>query len=748
MFLSNAMKKSVLLFLSIFFIASAFAQFGYVDPTIPKLESPVIATSSSGGGSFINGTSICVYQSEYVVYDEAGAPPAGFFPYGNAVTVLARGYPVLYNMEVVAVTFSSTTNVECMGADATTNNTCKVGIVYNQSGVRNNPFNITLNNELQKTVSTSINLTNGDQILVLGYGNTVGNASTRAISGSIVQFEARTINCSNINFNVTASGGGGNASFNQTLTDTLYAGIEWDYNQTSPAIAYADATFLRITENSTIARAGSSTANCAAGLVAQNITVVTNSSGVFVTSWQCVPDRVGGTNLSNWSQYPAVSNVQMGNLGLINLGLSNITGNLNFFSGANFNFINPSGVVGGTVNLVSNAFRISATNGTSVVFDSSNNSFFYFNSFRTTADFVVDYLLGNAIYVNGTTGLITFTPNITAPNICYSNGINCTSSGSTFNATYNNMINTGCPSPTVVNGTYPNGTFICVSPTFITTNISYINNTEVFTGQKTFNSSTPTKIDGAQLDMDENAINFTRWGIVLNASFFNGTEVGNAFQIMARDGTARILMFSRGTNSQFVNFNGTEFRILQNANSKLGFYTATSTVNNNPPLEFGGFYSSLEILSLRANASTNTWDWYTTNASNIIAMRYKMPVVIENDLGVQHLEGLQKPTILNLSGAGGSPTVSIQGTDLAGLINVTTGSLPTLSADIFRVDFARAYGNNTYVVFSPANTNSALLSGTSMIFVTSNSTSFRFTAGSAALTGATNYLWTYHVIGD
>ena len=34
---------------------------------------------------------------------------------------------------------------------------------------------------------------------------------------------------------------GVNSSFNQTLTDLLYAGIEWDYNQTIPANSYTDA---------------------------------------------------------------------------------------------------------------------------------------------------------------------------------------------------------------------------------------------------------------------------------------------------------------------------------------------------------------------------------------------------------------------------------------------------------------------------------------------------------------------------
>lgn len=45
-------------------------------------------------------------------------------------------------------------------------------------------------------------------------------------------------------FNATYDANQNNATFNQTLTDTLYAGIEWDYNQTNPAISYADATFL------------------------------------------------------------------------------------------------------------------------------------------------------------------------------------------------------------------------------------------------------------------------------------------------------------------------------------------------------------------------------------------------------------------------------------------------------------------------------------------------------------------------
>lgn len=40
-----------------------------------------------------------------------------------------------------------------------------------------------------------------------------------------------------------ADSGDATLNLNTTYTDTLYAGIEWDYNQTIPAINYADATF-------------------------------------------------------------------------------------------------------------------------------------------------------------------------------------------------------------------------------------------------------------------------------------------------------------------------------------------------------------------------------------------------------------------------------------------------------------------------------------------------------------------------
>ena len=114
----------------------------------------------------------------------------------------------------------------------------------------------------------------------------------------------------------------------------------------------------------------------------------------------------------------------------------------------------------------------------------------------------------------------------------------------------------------------------------------------------------------------------------------------------------------------------------------------------------------------------------------------------------QHIVGTgTAPTIAAGVGAGTSPTVAVTGHDLAGQISVTSGTLPLVSAVIFTLTFNAAFSAAPYIVFSPANSATALLSGATMVFVTSTTTTFTFTAGPTGLAGATAYLWNYVVIG-
>lgn len=105
------------------------------------------------------------------------------------------------------------------------------------------------------------------------------------------------------------------------------------------------------------------------------------------------------------------------------------------------------------------------------------------------------------------------------------------------------------------------------------------------------------------------------------------------------------------------------------------------------------------------------------------------------------------PTIAAGAGAGTSPSASIVGTDAAGQITLTSGVLPSALAVVFTVTFATAYGSAPNVVFSPANAGAAILSGATMVYVTSNTTTFVFNSGGTGITAATSFLWNYLVIG-
>lgn len=65
------------------------------------------------------------------------------------------------------------------------------------------------------------------------------------------------------------------------------------------------------------------------------------------------------------------------------------------------------------------------------------------------------------------------------------------SSGSSYNSTYNNLLNQNCPNGQVVNGTYQNGTFKCVtvSSSMNHTNLALTNQTNTFQNNQNFNGT-------------------------------------------------------------------------------------------------------------------------------------------------------------------------------------------------------------------------------------------------------------------
>lgn len=99
------------------------------------------------------------------------------------------------------------------------------------------------------------------------------------------------------------------------------------------------------------------------------------------------------------------------------------------------------------------------------------------------------------------------------------------------------------------------------------------------------------------------------------------------------------------------------------------------------------------------------------------------------------------PAIAAGVGAGTTPTVAVAGTDLGFKVSVTTGTLPTAAGTIVTITFNVAYASAPHYSLVPGNAATALLTGATMVYATSTTTTLVITAGATALVAATAYVW-------
>jgi hypothetical protein len=117
-------------------------------------------------------------------------------------------------------------------------------------------------------------------------------------------------------------------------------------------------------------------------------------------------------------------------------------------------------------------------------------------------------------------------------------------------------------------------------------------------------------------------------------------------------------------------------------------------------------------------------------------------VVFTGPVSTTHIIGTTTtPTIAAGAGAGGSPVVSVTGTDLAGNISVLSGTVPTASSVIATVTFNKTYGSAPFCVITPTTTNTAL--AVTSDYVTTTTTTLVLNATSVALSSATQFNWNY-----
>ncbi len=146
--------------------------------------------------------------------------------------------------------------------------------------------------------------------------------------------------------------------------------------------------------------------------------------------------------------------------------------------------------------------------------------------------------------------------------------------------------------------------------------------------------------------------------------------------------------------------------------------------------------------------SNSTFFWDNTNKR--LGLGTASPgtrLEVSGTAGATHFKGIgNTPSVSAGLGAGTLGSVSVVGTDSAGQITVTAGTLPTAAATIVTLTFVSAYSSAPYISLTPANSTAAALSGNSMVYPTGATTNFTITAGSTALSNASVYRWNYSVI--
>ncbi len=118
------------------------------------------------------------------------------------------------------------------------------------------------------------------------------------------------------------------------------------------------------------------------------------------------------------------------------------------------------------------------------------------------------------------------------------------------------------------------------------------------------------------------------------------------------------------------------------------------------------------------------------------------------EISAKHLLGRSDstPTAVAGTGAGTSPTISVEGTDTAMRVVVTAGTTPATNATVATITFDQPFTNRPIVVASAGNVTAAARAAV-MHFDAANRNELTIKVGATALTAAAGYVWNIHVIG-
>lgn len=215
------------------------------------------------------------------------------------------------------------------------------------------------------------------------------------------------------------------------------------------------------------------------------------------------------------------------------------------------------------------------------------------------------------------------------------------------------------------------------------------------------------------------ALTVSGTGYFPNSGFWNSTGIA----VNNSQGVVYAITLPSGTNSTI----GT-----QGPNSLTGITLDSADGTESMKLYSGG------VESMRIDENQSVGIGTTTNLT-------AGTLTVQGRTRVQQIVGAgNKPTIAAGTGAGTTPTISVAGTDIGGVVSVTTGSLPVgTNATVATITYSINCPADSYVTLYPDNANTALLSGVTMVYVNGTASTFVITSGTTALTAATAYAWDF-----
>ncbi len=213
-------------------------------------------------------------------------------------------------------------------------------------------------------------------------------------------------------------------------------------------------------------------------------------------------------------------------------------------------------------------------------------------------------------------------------------------------------------------------------------------------------------------------------------------------------------MLSNTTGNNNVGVGMYALRSLSTGGNNVGIgyntMSSNSTGSNNVAIGFStnigeGVSNAVAIGQGSTNSTSNT---IVLGNGSITRVSTSGAIVTTNDITAKHIKGNSGAlSIAASTGAGTSPSaVSVTGTDMSGVVAITTGTSPSVNAVLATITYNTAFSTAPVVVITPANAATASLAAAQAVWVNLTTTGFTINTNATAVVSSTAYKWNYVVI--